>query len=66
MSDYAVLGLLAILGPVLLFGLVAQIALWIDKPLPHDAAYARRQKEDRALAGRRRQSQARLKARRIV
>ena len=47
MSDLAVLGFLAILGPVLLFGLVANIALWCDKPLSYDDAYERRQREDR-------------------
>jgi hypothetical protein len=47
MSDYAVLGLLAILGPVLVVGLIAQIALWADKPLPYDEAYELEQARDR-------------------
>ncbi len=48
MSDYVVLGLLAILGPVLVVGLFAQMALWIgDRPLPYDPEYERRQREDR-------------------
>ena len=53
MSDFAMLGLLTLIAPVLLFGLLANFALWFDRPLPYDEEYEQRQREDRKLAARR-------------
>ncbi len=48
MADYGILGLLAIVGPVFVIGVAAQIALWIgDRPQPYDSEYEARQREDR-------------------
>ncbi len=61
MSDYAVLGLLAMLGPVLVIGILANLVLWFgDRPLPYnEEEYEREQRRDRLHLERRRRREAR-------
>lgn len=55
MSDYAVLGFLAMLAPIIVVGVLINIAFWIaDRPLPYDEAYEHEQRRDRQQLARQR------------
>ncbi len=51
MSDTAIVVLLAMLGPVILVGILANLVLWFgNRPLPYNEEYEILQRQDRALA----------------
>lgn len=52
-ADLAIFGLLLIIGPAFLFGLLLNLAFWFERPLPYGEDYERRQREDRKLETRR-------------
>jgi hypothetical protein len=63
MSDTAVLVLLAMLAPVILVGVGANLVLWFgNRPLPYNEEYEHEQLRDRLYLERRRRQDAKQRA----